>query len=163
MRYAGIQTTALGAVLASVVASQSGCYSVYQPAASPRIQVRSDNVLLKNGKVVASLDEAVRADPVAEAEARRGSRARTTANVVYIGGLGTALAAEITGFALSNGKPAPPPAAIATLLVGGGVWLVTSIVGMGYFAKASRHEVNALNMYNDRLPPCGSPVGPAAR
>ena len=93
----------------------------------------------KNGKSVESVPEAVRGDPAAEAEAARGTRARTVGNIVYIGGLGGALAAEITGFALSGTRKGPPPAAVATFIAGGAVWLVTSIIGMGYLAKASNH------------------------
>jgi hypothetical protein len=155
MRATGIPTAVLALVL---LAFQSGCYNVYQPVASPRIQLRSDNVLLKDGKVVTSLKDAVRENPAAEAEAERSSRASSTANLLNIAGLGTGLTAAITGFALTGTSKTAPPAAIATFIAGGSVWLVTSIAGMGYFVKASRHATNAINMYNDGLPPCPPPA-----
>lgn len=153
MRYSRFRTSATALVLLVLFAFQSGCYTVYQPAASPRIQLRGDNVLVKDGKVVESLAEAVRGDPAIEAEAQRGGRASTIGNVLFLGGLGSALAAGITGYALTGAKRDPPPAAIATFVAGLSVWLVTSVIGGVYLVKASWHGMNAINMHNDKLPP----------
>ena len=166
MRYPRFRTSATALVLLVLFAFQSGCYAVYQPAASARIQLRGDNVLVKNGKLVESLVEAVRGDPAIEAEAQRGARARTTGNVLFLGGLGSVLAAGITGLALSGGKKEPPPATIAAFAVGLSVWLVMSVLGGGYVIKGSRYEMNAINMYNDKLPPsppcAATPLPPPA-
>jgi hypothetical protein len=153
MRDPRFRTSATALVLLALFALQSGCYTVYQPTASPRIQLRSDNVLVKDGKVVKSLAEAVRGDPAIEAEAKRGAHARSTGNVLFFSGLGSTLAAEITGIALTGGKKVLPPAAIATFVAGLSVWLVTSVIGGAYLIKASWHETNAINMHNDKLPP----------
>ncbi len=100
MRHRRFRTSATALVALVLFAFQSGCYTVYQPTASPRIQRRGDNVLVKDGKVVESLEEAVRGDPAIEAEAQSGRRARTASNVLSISGFGSVLVTGLTGAAL---------------------------------------------------------------
>lgn len=150
-------------VLAALLACESGCYDVYQPAASPRIQIRSDGVVLKNGKKVESLAEAVRGNPAAEDEVQRGERARTIGTAVFVSGVGAAFSGSVSSFALGAARKDAPPVALIVLTVTGIVYFTTAIVGMGYWHKSAVHERNAISRYNDGLAPCPpSPVIPPA-
>ena len=142
--------------LAALLAWQSGCYNVYQPIESPRIQIRSDGVALKNGKKIKSLAEAVRGNPGAEDEVLRAESARTIGDVVFVGGLGVSLSGALTSFTLGAARKDAPPVALIMLTVTGVVYFTTAIIGMGYWHKAAVHERNAINRYNHGLAPCPS-------
>jgi hypothetical protein len=143
-------------VLAALLALQSGCYDVYQPAMSPRIEIRGDGMALKNGKKVESLAEAVRGNPAAEVEVQRSHRASETGTLVFVSGLGGTLGAALPAFVLGAAEKDPPPGALALLSVAGAVYFATAIIGMGYWHKAAVHERNAINLYNDGLAPSSS-------
>ncbi len=150
--------------LAALLAWQSGCYNVYTPAASPRIQIRSDGVVLQNGKKIKSLAEAVRGNPAAEAELQRAERAKTVGDVVFVSGLGVTLSGALSSFVLGAARKDAPPVALVLLSVTGVVYFTTAIIGMGYWHKGAVHERNAINQYNDGLAPCpsASPASPPA-
>jgi hypothetical protein len=140
--------------LTLLVASQSGCADIiYQPAVSPRIEIRGDGALIKDGHVVTSLEDAVRGDPIAENETRRAARDARTGTVLNVvgnvGGLGTGIGSTIL-FATAESGPSP----LATgLLIGGGLAsLGLTIAGTIFSGKATKHRLNAINLHNDRLP-----------
>jgi hypothetical protein len=151
--------------LAALLAWQSGCYNVYQPISSHRIQIRSDGVALKDGQKIKSLAEAVRGNAAAEAEVERGERAQTVGTAVFVSGLGATISGLLSTLALGAARKDAPPAALIVLSVTGVVFFTTTIVGMGYWHKGAVHERNAINRYNDDLAPCpsASPATPPAR
>ncbi len=158
MRHLALRLSAL----AFLLASQGGCADIiYQPAASPRIQLRGDGATMKDGEVVTSLEDAVRGNPIAEDETRCAASDARTGNILNIagsvGGLGTGIGTTIL-FAGAKGGSSP---AAAGLLIGGGVAsLGLSIAGSLFSGKATKHRLNAINLYNDGLPP--APPPPAA-
>jgi hypothetical protein len=158
MRHPALRLSALALLLAS----QGGCADIiYQPAASPRIQIRGDGAPMKDGEVVTSLEDAVRGNPIAEDETRLAARDARTGNILNIvgsvGGLGTGVGTTIL-FAGTQ-KSASPVA--AGLLIGGGIAsLGLSIAGTMFSGKSTKHRLNAINLYNDGLPP--APPPPAA-
>lgn len=155
MSYPALRISAL-----ALLVFQSGCADIiYQPAASPRIQIRGDGALVKDGEVVTSFESAVRGSPVAEDEVRlaaRDARTGTILNVVgTLGGLGTGIGSTVL-FAATQEGPSP----LATgLLIGGGIAsLGLTIAGTFFSGKATKHRINAINFYNDGLPPCPPPA-----
>jgi hypothetical protein len=150
------------AVALVLLASQSGCASVYEPAANPRVQIRGDGALVKDGKTIKTLEEAVRGNPAAEAEARLASSSGLTGTVLMIGGPGILLGTEIAGYSLSAGQKTLTPASVAVLLGGVVVGVGTLIAGAIAASNGDRHGRNAINRYNDGLPPSPCPPLPPA-
>lgn len=144
--------------LALLLASQSGCAGVYEPAKSPRIQIRGDGVLVKDGKPVTSLEAAVRGNLEAEAEARLASRDGLAGGILMLGGPAIVLGTEITGYSLSAGQKTLTPTSVGVLLGGAAVGLGALIVGAVFASNGSRHVRNAINLHNDRLPPAQPPA-----
>lgn len=157
------------AVALFLLASQSACARVYEPAASPRINIRGDGVLVKDGAKIRTLADAVRSNPAAEAEARLSNRDGLTGGILMLGGSVTMLGGVVTGYALSAGRETLTPASTAVLLGGAIVGLGTMIVGTVFASNGERHGYNAINLYNDGLPPsparapAPAPAAPAPR
>lgn len=140
--------------IALLLGFESGCADiVYQPAASPRIEIRGDGALMKDGEVVTSLEDAVRGDPIAEDETRRAARDARRGNALNIagnvGGLGAGIASTVLFATAENG---PSPLATGLLIGGGLASLGLTIAGTIFSGKATKHRLNAINLHNDRLP-----------
>ena len=161
------------ATLASLLPALVGCGgAVYQPRPSPRLQfVTSSNglALAKNGRTIAlgvlggDLDEAVQGNPRAEEEARSY---QSKAIAGFVIGLGGSIAAGVgTGVIVGNEVSANPKTDLRVigLSVAAGS-IVLALVGSLLTASAQKHIWNAVNIYNDELPPpwgFGAPRGQA--
>lgn len=141
-----------------LLASQSACAHVYEPAASPRIQIRGDGELVKDGKKGETLADVVRGNSAAEAEARLSNRGMLGGGILMLGGSVTMLGGTLGGYALSAGEKSLSPASTAVLLGGAIVGLGTMIAGAIFASNAERHRHNAINLYNDGLPPAPAPA-----
>ena len=140
-------------LLALVLVTQLGCAPIVavEPPLSPRIQIRADGALVQNGAVV-DLLEATRDNPAAHAEALLAKRDGTRSTVLAIVGLGIALLTVLTGGALGAVKAtraAADPVLLGGALGGAGVTLGGSILG----SNGQQHIYNAINLYNQGLPP----------
>jgi hypothetical protein len=132
----------------------TGCNDfVYRPAVSPRIAIRSDGRVVRCGKVVKSLDDAVAGDPAAEMEAWRADHHETVATALGITAGGGMFGSLVGGYVMAMGRTSLP-GAIATgaaAVVSLGLLIGAQVSSM----RSSRHRVNAINMHNDGdLRPC---------
>jgi hypothetical protein len=151
---------AAGAALASLGATACGPMS-YVPKPSPRIQVMSqgssfafvrDGRPFKLGPLGGGLDEVVRGNPRAEEEARSFETKTTSGFVFSI--LGAASAGAGSGLFVANelsNSPSRTMTGVSLALLGSG--LVFALVGSVVMANATPHIWNAVNIYNDSLPP----------
>jgi hypothetical protein len=142
----------------------TACSSSYLPARSPRVATvwsggnvsyYRDGVEYPSGFFLGGVEDAVTGNPHAEDEAR-------TAHHLMIGGLSCELVGAGTigaGVGLVAGNH-PSDAARNTgagLLVGG---LVLDLVGVILVANAIPHSYDAVNIYNDGIPPFVGPPWP---
>ena len=159
--------------LATAVATAACASSIYVPRADGRITMTASGVALyrtKNGQRLesgmTSLEQAVAGNPTAEQHARAYRRAMTVSLAFNIGGVLATIAGSIalvppespgggTGD-LSNQR-----AALGSGLLLAG--LAAIITGTSYLTSAQAHEWDAINIYNDGLPPLApAPVPPRA-
>lgn len=144
-----------------VVPALAGCGAVYPPRPSPRLAVVAEGAsftILKNGKahpvgfLGGDLDEVVRGNPRAEEEVSTFQK-KSIAGFTFgiLGSVATgAGAAVVVGNELSRSPTDTPRIAGLSLAIGG---VVFALVGSMIQASAQKHMWNAINMYNDDLPP----------
>jgi hypothetical protein len=139
----------------------TGCATTYVPRPSPRVQVVAEGsslALVKDGRSYpfnrfgGGLEDAVQGNPQAEAEAR-SFRDKTISGFV-LSTVGAVAAGVGAGVLVGNEVQANPSTTIQTIsitsIIGG---LVLSIVGGAIAGSAQPHLWNAINIYNDSLPP----------
>jgi hypothetical protein len=154
------------AFLLALLPFVQGCSSSYEPARSPRIATvvaGSEPVFVKDGQRYGSavygfgLGDAVRGNPVAEAEARTGRNLAIGGLVLDIAGLAT----EGAGLAVaidSSRVGGPDHQAAANALIVGG--LASVLVGTVLLLSAPPHIYDAVNIYNDGLEHSHAPEAP---
>ncbi len=159
-----LRTGVAGALL--VTPALGGCATAYMPRPNPRLQMVTDGgsvVLVKDGHPYSfnmfggNLEEAVAGNPRAEEEAH-AFRTKTLTGFV-LSTIGAVSAGVGTGFVVQNELSSSPSssvrAASLTAAIGG---LVVSIVGSAIGGSAQPHLWNAINIYNDGLPPAYGPL-----
>jgi hypothetical protein len=161
-----------GITVVSLVAAPAlgGCASTYHPRPSPRIVMVPEGgslALEKNGRVYSmgifsgGLSDAVQGNAQAEDEAA-SSQSKGVAGFVLsiLGGVTVGTGAGILAYGCeSNNNCNVSPALLATsisLFVGG---IVMGIVSNSLYSSSRAHAYNAVNIYNDNLPP-GGEYGP---
>jgi hypothetical protein len=138
----------------------TGCTDfVYQPAASPRMAIRADGKVVRCGKVVKSLHDAVSGDPAAESELQRGDHHETVAVALGWTSAGGMFGGLVGSYVIAMGRTSLPGviATVATTVVSVGLLIGSQVASM----RSNRHRVNAMNMRNDgELQPCPADVAP---
>jgi hypothetical protein len=152
-----------GVSIAILVSFTAGCSSSYVPAVGPRLSVVMeggspayvrDGKRFEGGFLGGDIEEAVQGSPKAEEYAHEFKSGVTTGfAMTLIGCLGLVGGATLTGVqAAGDGSGAAP---LPGLLVMGGSLLLYA-VGLGMTLNAVPHLYDAVNAYNDDLPPAGT-------
>lgn len=157
------------ALLLLTVPLATGCASTrYEPARSPRIAFVS-NAVVKDGKKYPNyfgggVVEAVRGNPRAETEARKGRALVVGGSVLAIVGISAelvGLAASVAGtrFDETTGETSQTTSGeVGSAMVIGGI--LVAIVGAVVTFQGPPHLVDAVNIYNDGVDASGaSPSG----
>jgi hypothetical protein len=167
-----------GAAVALAIATlAAGCSSNYIPYSRGRVStvmvsgkmayVR-DGRMIQHGFLGSGLENAVRGNPEAERAARTYYQRQRDGLLVSLGGLVCSLVA-IGYTAHEAADEASDDDDIAVPLVTAVGCLIASYGGLIYMASSAPYQLDAINLFNDRPPPCapGPPgmmgVGPEGR
>ena len=129
---------------------------VYQPASSPRTAIRADGRVVRCGKVVKSLHDAVAGDPAAENEIQRADHHETVATALGWTSAGGMFGGLVGSYVMAMGRTSVPGviATIGATVVSVGLLIGSQVASM----RSSRHRLNAMNIRNDgELRPCPPP------
>jgi hypothetical protein len=163
----GVSTLA-GVALVAIAATASGCTSSYLPRPGPRLSLAMedgsyayvrDGQKFEGGLFGGQIEEAVHGNPEAEEYAREyktGMITGFTTSVLGAVGAGAGLGLSIGDAAQPNGPS--PWTGLGIACVGAAVELIGAIIEL----NALPHVFDAVNAYNDGLPPQAGRDGPPA-
>ena len=145
-----------------VLVAQAGCTpSVAHPktpVGSGRLALKENGDVVLDGKVV-PLEEVTKCNPAAHDEALRANTSFRNGMIVTVVGLAGLLASQ-AAIGVSGLSRTPQPPWLLGLGIGGSIgFLGVGITGT-VLAMDRDHKRNAINLYNQGLPPCGPPLSP---
>jgi hypothetical protein len=156
--------TPLHPVLIFALVAQAACvppaaHPAVTPASSGQLVLEEDGDVVSNGKVV-SLEEVTRCNPAAHAEALRAGDSFRTSMIVSVVGL-TGIVASLAALGVYGLSRTPQPSWVLGVGIGGSLGSLGVGVTGAVLSLDRRHKRNAVDLYNQGLPPCGPSPAPA--